>query len=386
MASDWNQTTVGQFCPFKYGKGLPERERNAAGHVPVYGSNGVVGFHEAGLVEGPVIVIGRKGTVGAVHFSTGSCWPIDTTFFIEDDEAARDIRFTYYLLKTLGLEHMNADSAVPGLNRDAAHAREVQIPPLPEQRAIASTLGAQDEKIELNRRMNETLEAIARAIFKSWFVDFDPVRAKAEGRQPYGMDAETATLFPDAFEDSPLGKIPHGWEVVNLSDLVEFSYGKALKASERRPGPVPVHGSNGRVGWHDERLVEGPGIVIGRKGNPGVVTWVSTDFFPIDTTFFVVPRQAKQNWHYLYFALQELDLPSLNADSAVPGLNRNIAYMSNLLSPPPDVLQAFDDIRSSVVARMHENDQESRILGELRDRLLPELLSGSVRVDGPSEQ
>lgn len=172
---------------------------------------------------------------------------------------------------------------------------------------------------------------------------------------------------------------------MKLSDLVEFSYGKALKASERRPGLVPVYGSNGQVGWHDERLVTEPGIVIGRKGNPGVVIWVHTDFFPIDTTFYAVPKDPGASLHYLRFALDLLDLPGLGSDSAVPGLNRNIAYMSQLLSPPTDVLSAFDRLRVPLSERAQANDEESRILAELRDTLLPKLLSGEVRVQGAAK-
>jgi len=171
-------------------------------------------------------------------------------------------------------------TTVIGIKQKELRRVNLVLPPLPEQRAIAHILGTLDDKIELNRRMNETLEAMARALFKSWFVDFDPVRAKAEGRQPYGMDAETAALFPDSFEASPLGEVPRGWEVSTIGDVCEFAYGKGLKADERQSGSIPVYGSNGQVGWHDEALVGGPGVVIGRKGNPGTVVWSQTDFFP----------------------------------------------------------------------------------------------------------
>jgi len=123
MASDWTPTTVGSFCPFTYGKGLPEKKRNTNGNIKVYGSNGPVGVHDQPLVDEPGIVIGRKGTVGAIHFASEPFWPIDTTFYVVS-EADRDLRYTYYLLKSIGLENMNADSAVPGLNRDAAHFKE----------------------------------------------------------------------------------------------------------------------------------------------------------------------------------------------------------------------------------------------------------------------
>ncbi len=228
--------------------------------------------------------------------------------------------------------------------------------------------------------MNETLESIPRVTFKSWFVDFDPVRANAESRQPYDLDAETAALFPDAFEDSPLGKIPAGWTIERLSDVVEFAYGRALKDSVRRPGAVPVFGSNGQVGWHDEALVKGPGIIVGRKGNPGIVTWVPSDFYPIDTTFYVVSKHSNTSLHYLYFLLAGMDLPALGSDSAVPGLNRNIAYMSHVLLPSSDAMKAFHETRDLLTRRALVNVNESRTLAELRDALLPKLLSGEVRV------
>jgi type I restriction enzyme S subunit len=185
------------------------------------------------LTPAPTVIIGRKGTVGAVHYSHVPCWPIDTTFYVIDEDP-QILRFKYYLLKSLGLDRMNADSAVPGLNREAAHGRKVRIPPLPEQRAIAHILGTLDDKIELNRRMSETLEALARALFKSWFVDFDPVRAKMEGRWQRGeslagLPAHLYALFPHRLVDSELGEIPEGWEVKPVGDLAEVVGGSTPK-------------------------------------------------------------------------------------------------------------------------------------------------------------
>jgi len=174
--------------------------------------------------------------------------------------------------------------------------------------------------------------AMARALFKWWFVDFDPVRAKAEGRDP-GLPQALADLFPDRLVDSELGEIPEVWEVRALGDLLELAYGRALKAEDRRKGTVPVFGSNGQIGWHDEALAGGPGIVVGRKGNPGVVTWAQTDFFVIDTAFYVVLKPKCASLRFVFHALRLHDLASLGADSAVPGLNRNLAYVSPQLLP-----------------------------------------------------
>jgi type I restriction enzyme S subunit len=305
---------------------------------------------------------------------------------VRPDLTKLDPRFLRYCLVSPEMQRWMLSLAGSGGTRNALTKGMIEsfaiVAPedIPEQRAIARILGALDDKIDLNRRMNDTLQAVARAIFKSWFVDFDPVRAKAEGRQPAGMDEETAALFPDAFQDSPLGKIPKRWNVRGFGEVIELAYGKALKEADRRVGPIPVYGSNGRVGWHDEKLVDGPGIIVGRKGNPGIVTWSPTAFFAIDTTFYVIPKGPVQSMHYLFHAIRLQDLKSLGADSAVPGLNRNIVYMNSILVPPPGVLASFDINVRNLYNKIHANDEETRTLAAVRDALLPKLLSGAIRV------
>ena len=241
----------------------------------------------------------------------------------------------------------------------------MHLPPLDEQRRIAGILGALDDKIELNRRMSQTLEAMAQALFKSWFVDFDPVHAKAAGR-PTGLPPELDALFPDSFQESELGEIPSGWKLRSLGDVIELAYGKALRAKDRKRGNVPVYGSNGQVGWHDQKLVAGPGIVVGRKGNPGLVKWSAADFFAIDTTFYVVPRGHTSSLYFLFFALQQQGLPSIAADSAVPGLNRNLAYMNRQLVAPDPASHAFDTHVASLHP-LHSCDHESAQLALVRE-------------------
>ncbi len=270
-------------------------------------------------------------------------------------------------------------TSVPGLRQTEVLKLQLRLPPIEEQRIIGDLLYSLNKKIELNRRISDTLDAMSRALFKSWFVDFDPVCAKMEGRDP-GLPMPLADLFPDSFEDSELGEIPKGWEVKTLGDLLELAYGKALKAEDRRDGNIPVYGSNGQVGWHDERLVAGPGIVVGRKGNPGIATWVPTDFFPIDTTFYVVPKLGCRSLEFLFHVLRTHDLASLGADSAVPGLNRNLAYMSSQVLPPAPLLAHFERHTSAFSQRVNHANDEIRTLVALRDTLLPKLISGELRV------
>jgi type I restriction enzyme, S subunit len=302
---------------------------------------------------------------------------------LRPDPSSVNTRFLRYWLNSPAMIlhiHGHRDGSVAErVNLPTIRGLPVALPPLSEQRAIAHMLGALDDKVELNRRMNETLEAMARALFKSWFVDFDPVRAKAEGRDP-GLPKPLVDLFPARLADSQLGEVPEGWGVSKLGDLLELAYGRALKADDRRGGDVPVYGSNGQVGWHDARLAAGPGIVVGRKGNPGVATWTPKDFFAIDTAFYVLPRENCRSLHFLFHVLQAHDLASLGADSAVPGLNRNLAYMSTQVLPPRALLEKFDWYARSIAACVHRGNEESRTLAGLRDTLLPQLISGQLRV------
>ena len=214
-------------------------------------------------------------------------------------------------------------------------------------------------------------------MFKSWFVDFDPVRAKQEGRAPEGMSDATAALFPDSFEESELGLVPKGWRVVRLDSFVELAYGKALKAENRKAGSVPVYGSGGITGWHNQALVDQTSVIVGRKGTVGSLYWESRPFFPIDTVFYVKSRKPLT---YCYLLLKTLGLDSMNTDAAVPGLNRENVYRLLVTEPPENILAAFDDIASVLRASMDENDQQAQTLAALRDILLPRLISGQLRL------
>ncbi len=305
---------------------------------------------------------------------------------IRPDPSVWDTNFVKYFLVSPAMQSYMLGLASAGATRNALTKGMIENFRIPApdkeiQRAIASILGSLDDKIELNHRTNAALEETARALFKSWFVDFDPVRAKMEGRQPDGLDAETAALFPVRLVESELGLIPEGWRVSSIGQEVEFAYGKALKEDVRKSGPIPVYGSNGQIGWHDEALVRAPGIVIGRKGNPGTVTWVQDDFFPIDTTFYIMKTGAISSLPYLYYALRSLRLPSLGADSAVPGLNRNLAYMTAILVPSTKTTDLFDTFADHLFNSIHSNERGIRTLAATRDTLLPKLLSGEVRVE-----
>lgn len=226
-SNNWRETTLGDVVELKRGYDLPKRNR-IPGAVPLVSSSGISDHHAEARVKGPGVVTGRYGTIGEVFFIDEDFWPLNTTLYVRDFKG-NDPRFISYFLRTLDFFAYSDKAAVPGVNRNHLHTAPVRIPPLDEQRRIAGILGTLDDKIELNRRMCQTLEAMAQALFNSWFVDFDPVRAKANG-QPTNLPSAIDALFPDSLQDSELGEIPEGWAVGTLGDV----------AMERRRAVKPV--------------------------------------------------------------------------------------------------------------------------------------------------
>ncbi len=285
-------------------------------------------------------------------------------------------KFLYYYLTTEKYtNYLTAiadahTSAYPSFNPDLIENSLVPLPEREEQDRIAKILFDIDTKIELNQQMNKSLEAIGQALFKHWFVDFEFPNEKGK---PYKSSGGKMV-------DSELGEIPNGWGVKNLGEVIELAYGKGLSENRRKDGKYPVVGSSGIVGFHDEYLVKGPGIVIGRKGTIGEVIWIDRNFFPIDTTFYVISKIDKVNLYYFYYLLLTQDFPKIGSDSAVPGLNRNFAYMNLIIVPPTDLINKFDNICKSLFEMMALKKEEISVLGRVCDSLLPKLMSGQIRV------
>jgi len=292
-----------------------------------------------------------------------------------------DNTYLLYLLQTEEMqEQLKAratGTTVLGIKQSELRKVLLRLPTIKVQVSAAATLKALDDRIALLRETNATLEAIAQALFKSWFVDFDPVHAKAQGVAPEGMDEATAALFPDSFEESELGLIPRGWKPQRLDTFIELAYGKALKASDRIAGEVPVYGSGGVTGCHNKSLVNQSSVIIGRTGTVGSLYWEDMPFFPIDTVFYV---KSVLPMTYCFYLLQTLGLADMNTDAAVPGLNRNNVYRLKIAKPPDSVLSAFNDVVDILRGSIFKNNQQAQTLATLRDTLLPRLISGQLRL------
>ena len=237
-----------------------------------------------------------------------------------------------------------------------------------------------DDKIINNTQTNQTLEEMAQTIFKSWFVDFDPVKAKMNGEQPEGMDAATASLFPEKLVESELGLIPEGWEVGELSKLFELLRGFDLPKSKRQDGEYPVYAAGGFHGTHSEYKMEPPGIITGRSGVIGNVYLSLDKYWPLNTTLYV--REFRIcGPYYAYHLLRLLDLKSLNSGSAVPSLNRNFVHSTNVCHPDSNVLAKFEEIITPLFEKMVANNEQNKSISELRDTLLPKLFSGEIELE-----
>ena len=270
-------------------------------------------------------------------------------------------------------------AVMPNLNTAIIQALPISLPRIHEQQRIAGFIGALDNRITLLRETNATLEAIAQALFKSWFVDFDPVRAKMEGRTPEGMDEATAALFPDGFETSELGEVPKGWRVGRLDDLLVLQRGFDLPAPDRTPGIYPIIAASGPAGTHKEAMVSGPGVVTGRSGVLGRVFLCLDNFWPLNTTLWIKEFKGASAC-YAYEVLRLLDFKSFNAGSAVPTLNRNHIHGLPYLIPTRECIQAYESVAMPLHQRVKKNEHQAQTLSTLRDTLLPRLISGQLRL------
>ncbi len=398
MASEWIDTTVGEQVTLQRGVDITKAAQHA-GNVPVISSGGVSSFHDMPAATGPGVVLGRKGVVGSVYYVASDYWPHDTTLWVKDFHG-NDPRFVYYFFRWMAprLARMDVGSANPTLNRNHVHPIEIRWPVVAQQRAIAHILGTLDDKIELNRRMNETLEAIARALFKSWFVDFDPVRAKAEGRDP-DLPAHLADLFPDSFEESELGKIPTGWGAVKTGDLVELSRDAlnpgdfpdeqfdhfSIPAFDDRRRPKAETGGAIKS---SKLLVQSEAVLVS-KLNPRIPRiWMprldDSRRAICSTEFFVTLPRPGVTREYLDSLFSSRAFASVleTLVGGTSGSHQRVqpeTFLSiEVALPPLRVIAEFTKMVRPMLARMSQALAESESLAAARDTLLPRLVSGGV--------
>lgn len=295
------------------------------------------------------LLFAREAPVGPIVLvpDSGNIAPGQRTVLMRPNPSIADSRYLYYLLSSpaqQALLHAKAGgSTVAHLNVADVRSFPLEVPPIGVQRAIAEVLCALDDKIAANTSLAITARALVKAEF---------VRLMRSAQEP-----------------------------ADLKDVLALEYGKPLAATNRIPGRGDVFGSGGIVGSHNEPFAVGPGVVVGRKGTAGAVYWAANDFYPIDTTFYVVPKNVEvHSMVFCYLLLDSLQLTKLNSDSAVPGLNRNEAHAMKIHIPETEHLHEFTRTAMPLTDLATQADVESRTLAATRDALLPQLMSGKLRV------
>ena len=409
VVGEWPTALWGELATLEYGKSLRGYD-SSEGPYRVYGTNGPIGWHSETLCSHPSVIIGRKGAYRGVHYSASPFFVIDTAFYLKPN-AEIDTRWAYYELLTQDINGMDSGSAIPSTSREDFYGLPVQVPPLHEQRAIAHILGTLDDKIELNRRMNETLEAMARALFKSWFVDFEPVRAKMAGRDP-GLPEHLADLFPDRMVDSELGKIPEGWKVKRIEDMAKRvaigPFGSSIKVATFVEAGIPVISGQHLKGTllddneyrfitkgHAERLakanVQRGDVVFTHAGSIGQVAYIpqTSQFerYVISQRQFYMRCDVSQISplfivHFFKTTEGQHQLLANTSSTGVPSISRPVTYLRSirLCIPPKALWRQFDEFVDGLHLKVARNTAESNILAAQRDTLLPKLISGEIRV------
>ena len=379
---EWKEVRLGDILNFRRGHDLPHSSMKP-GNIPVAGSNGVIGYHDTATPIKPILTIGRSGNVGKPYFYE-EAWAHNTTLYV-DDFKGNDPKFLYYLCQTMPFANFGGGSAVPTLNRNHIHPLETKIPvKVEDQRRIASILSSLDRKIELNNKINADLEEMAQAIFKNWFVDFEPFK---DGK----------------FVDSELGMIPEGWKVGRADDFYQINIGKTPPRKEHK--------------WFSTNPADKIWVSIANMGNSGIFISDSSEYLTKEAVdsynIIMVPRNTillsfkltvgrvaiadkelttneaiarfilsdDKYMEYLYLYLKNFDYNSLGSTSSIAtAVNSKTIKGMQMLQPSDKIIDAFHIQVNPIFEKIRSLTKENSRLSLLRDTLLPRLMSGEIEV------
>ena len=373
---EWKEVRLGDILNFRRGHDLPHSAMKP-GNIPVAGSNGVIGYHDTATPIKPILTIGRSGNVGKPYFYE-EAWAHNTTLYV-DDFKGNDPKFLYYLCQTMPFANFGGGSAVPTLNRNHIHPLETKIPvKVEDQRRIASILSSLDRKIELNNKINADLEEMAQAIFKNWFVDFEPFK---DGK----------------FVDSELGMIPEGWKVGRLTEIASYMNGLAmqkfppennedslpvLKIKELGQGFCGTDSDRCSCNIKDECIIHNGDVIFSWSGTLLVDVWCGGDC-GLNQHLFKVTSKDYPKWFYYYWTKHHLqEFIHIAKDKAVTmgHIKRGHLEEAMVAIPDNDSMEKAHELFEPILSKMISLRLESSRLSTLRDTLLPRLMSGELEV------
>ena len=377
--TSWKTYRLGDICTLNYGKALTATNR-VAGDIPVYSSAGITGSHNVALVQSKGIIVGRKGSVGTVYYSDQPFYCIDTAYYILPDDEKYDFKWLYYRLKSLHLDKLNEDSAVPGLNRETAYAQEFPLPPLAEQRRIAGILGAIDDKIENNRRINTNLELQAQALYKQWFVDnrnvdweIKPLSEIAEFIGGYSYKGnELVESSATAMATIKNFERKGGFKVEGFKDIVASS---KLKAEQ--------HAKLFDILVAHTDLTQNADVI----GNAEILLTYGK-YSDIIFSMDLVKVLPKSNFPFKYLLAVLLKNPYFKAHCLGYVNGTTVLHMSKkalpeymVACPSNEEAEKMDNAFKVYYQKMAEILQENETLATLRDTLLPKLMNGEIKTE-----
>ena len=363
---EWENRTLGDFAPFKYGKGISQADRTG-GEFPVFGSGGIIGYSKKPLISTPCIIIGRKGTVGSSNYAADGCHPIDTTFYV-DEVNDGDMLFTYYLIKTLRLESMNEDSAVPGLNRNTAHAVTIKVPPLDEQVRIANVLSSLDNLIDNNKQQIQKTLELSRAYY-------DLIVKNAENT----VELKTIAEFnKQSTKKQDSGKVTY-IEISNVKDGIiewcdEIDWSEAATSARRLVSHGDTIWSNVRPNRRSHSLV------LDKPDNMVVTTGMTV----------ISPISEKIGAAFLFATLDSEAYSSYLAQHAdgttYPTVGEEHFANSIITMPEQKEIGQFEKVMFPLWEDAKRAEMDNIKLSKMRDELLPLLISGEITVKEAEEQ
>ena len=347
---------------FLYGGPYPFIQTGNVKHANLYIYNYSQTYSEAGLAQsklwktGTLCITIAANIADTAILGNDACFPDSIIGFIPEKDKA-DARFIKYLFDALlqrRYQRFTQGAAQDNLSQAKLLSLKFPVPDVNVQNRIANSLAAYDDLIENNRHRIQLLEEAARLLYKEWFVYL---------------------RFPGHKHVKIKNGVPEGWEKRPLGEMATLRYGKALKQDDRIAGDYPVYGSSGVIGTHVKAFAQGPGIIVGRKGNVGSIFWSEEDFNPIDTVYFIDRDQSDL---YLYYAL--LHTSFMSTDVAVPGLNRDFAHSRELLIPESRIKLLFEETPISIRKQIRVLQKYNQALAQARDLLLPRLMNGDIAV------
>ena len=341
------------------------------GEVEVVGSNGIIGYHNSERGNSPCITVGRSGSVGKVHYYEQPTWAHNTALFIKDFKG-NNPKYLYYLLKNLHLDNIfeKGSSVIPSLDRKLVHSLVVPFhKDINDQRKVVDVLSAIDRKIELNKQINDNLEAMAKQLYDYWFVQFD--FPNEEGK-PY-KSSGGAMVWNEKLKR----ELPKGWDFCFLENLLTIKNGRDHK--HLADGIYPVYGSGGEMRKASEYLYDGESVLMPRKGSLNNIMYVNEAFWTVDTMFYSEIKQSNCA-KYIYYTIKDIDFTRWDSGTGVPSMTSSTLYSIKLVKPQSEILKKFDEVISPLFEHMKQISEQNSVLTKQRDELLPLLMNGQASV------